>query len=109
MVKIEEGIRAVAYVVTSAYAMITAEVPVYNDTDRPVQFSVYNAVMDPEGQCLTTTETLYRLGVGERCTVTDELLRIRDPRGELEGYTITCTLSVNGEWCDRKSVAIEVI
>ena len=108
MVKIEEGFRAVAYVITSAYAMITAEVPVVNESESPVQFSVYNAAMDPEGQCLTTTETLYRLGAGERCTITDELLRIRDPKGELEGYTITCTISVNGERCDRKKVAIEV-
>lgn len=108
-IKIEEGVKAIAYVLTSTYAMITAEVPVYNDTENAVQFSLYNAAMDPEGQCLTTTETLYRLEAGERCTITDELLRIRDPRNELQGYTITSTLSVNGDRCDRKKVAIEVL
>lgn len=106
---IGEGATAIAYVITSAYAMITAEVPVYNGTEAAVQFSLYNAILDPEGQCLTTTETLYSLGAGDHCVITDELLRIRDPRQECQGYVVKSSLCVQGQVCDQRVIPITVL
>lgn len=107
-VYIEDGAKAIAYVVTSAYAMITAEVPVHNDTEESVQFSLYNAIMNPNGVCETTTETLYSLGAGEHCVITDELLRVHDPIEGCRGYRVTSSLCVMGKVLDQKKFPINL-
>lgn len=105
----KEGATAKAYVVTSSLEMVTAEIPVVNDTDQPVLFSVYCAAFDPDEECVTTTETLFRLGAGADCVITDELIRIKEPKNDGEGYTVRCTLLVNGEVQDKQTLPVEIV
>lgn len=105
-IHIEQNVSAIAYVVTGALAMITAEVPVCNYESFPVEFSVYNQVIAPDGQIVTTTETRYRLGGGSSETILDELLRVKDPVNELEGYRLRVLLLVEDLVVDTKEVEI---
>ena len=103
---IEETISATAYVVTGALAMITAEVPIRNTEGFAQEFSLYNQILDPSGRIVTTTETRYRLGSDSGETILDELLRVKDPIDELNGYTMRSLLLVGEEVVDTKEVEI---
>ena len=106
---IEETISATAYVVTGALAMITAEVPIRNQEESAREFSLYNQILDPSGNIVTTTETRYRLGSGAAETILDELLRVKDPVNELKGYTMRSLLLVGEEVVDTKEVEIRIV
>ena len=103
---IENTVSATAYVVTGALAMITAEVPIRNQEEVSVEFSVYDQVVEPSGAIVTTTETRYRLGPGVCETILDELLRVKDPKNMLEGYKLRVLLRVGEEFVDTKEVEI---
>ena len=103
---IENTVSATAYVVTGALAMITAEVPIRNQEEVSVEFSVYDQVVEPSGAIVTTTETRYRLGPGVCETILDELLRVKDPKNMLEGYKLRVLLRVGEEYVDTKEVEI---
>lgn len=103
---IENTVSATAYVVTGALAMITAEVPIRNQEEVSVEFSVYDQVVEPSGAIVTTTETRYRLGPGACETILDELLRVKDPKNMLEGYKLRVLLRVGEEFVDTKEVEI---
>ncbi len=103
---IENTVSATAYVVTGALAMITAEVPIRNQEEVSVEFSVYDQVVEPSGAIVTTTETRYRLGPGTCETILDELLRVKDPKNMLEGYKLRVLLRVGEEFVDTKEVEI---
>ena len=108
-VKIEEPVRAEAYVLTGALAMITARVPVWNVEEEPITVSVYNSIIDPDGQVVTTTETLYGLNHGEHAEILDELLRVRDPKNSLQGYQLHVTVACCGTVLDTKAVPVAVV
>ena len=86
--------------------MITAEVPIRNQEEVSVEFSVYDQVVEPSGAIVTTTETRYRLGPGTCETILDELLRVKDPKNMLEGYKLRVLLRVGEEFVDTKEVEI---
>ena len=108
-IHLKPNVSAVAYVVTGALAMITAEVPVHNEENCPVEFSIYNQVIDPSGSIVTTTETRYRLGAGAEETILDELLRVKDPVNGLEGYTLRSLLRVGEQVADSIDVGIRIV
>ena len=103
----QENVSATAYVVTGALAMITAEVPVHNEEEFPIEFSLYNQVLDPNGQIVTTTETRYKLGPRRQETIEDEMLRVKDPVNELTGYRMRALLTVDGQMLHTVEVEIE--
>ena len=88
--------------------MITAEVPIRNMEEQSVEFSVYDQVISPSGDILTTTESRYSLGPGAAETILDELLRVRDPENGLQGYKLRVLLRVGTEFVDTKEVEIKV-
>lgn len=104
---IENTVSATAYVVTGALAMITAEVPVHNEEEFPIEFSLYNQVLDPNGQIVTTTETRYKLGPRRQEVIEDEMLRVKDPVNELTGYRMRALLTVDGQVLHTVEVEIE--
>ena len=108
-IKIENTVSATAYVVTGALAMITAEVPIRNMEEESVEYSVYDQIISPEGAVLTTTESRGRLGAGAEETILDELLRVRDPQNELQGYKLRVLLRVGDVYVDSKEVEIKVV
>lgn len=86
--------------------MITAEVPVRNEENFPIEFSVYDQVIDPAGSVAAATESLYRLGPGVEETILDELLRVKEPQGGLAGYRLRVLLRVGEEIIETKEVEI---
>ncbi len=89
--------------------MITAEVPIRNMEEEAVEYSVYDQIISPEGTVLTTTESRGRLGAGAEETILDELLRVRDPQNELQGYKLRVLLRVGDVYVDTKEVGIRVV
>ena len=88
--------------------MITAEVPIRNMEEESVEFSVYDQVISPAGDIVTTTESRYRLGPDSEETILDELLRVRDPENGLQGYKLRVLLRVGTAYVDTKEVEIKV-
>ncbi len=89
--------------------MITAEVPIHNQEEFPVEFSVYDQVLSPDGEIVTTTETRYRLGPGASETILDELLRVKDPVELLDGYRLRVLLVVGEKVVDMKEQEIRKV
>ena len=100
------GLRVETPVITNALAMPLAEAVILNEAPDAMEFSLYNTILDPQGQHVTTTETLYRLRAGEEVRLLDELLRIQAPKlwstEDPQVYTLKSSIWVDGQRVDEQ-------
>ena len=65
-----------------------------------------HTILDPQGEHVTTTETLYRLRAGEEVRLLDELLRIQAPKlwstEDPQVYTLKSSIWVDGQRVDEQ-------
>ena len=88
--------------ITSDLAMPLAEAVILNEAPDAIEFlPLYNTILDPQGEHVTTTETLYRLRAGEEVRLLDELLRIQAPKlwstEDPQVYTLKSSIWVDGQ------------